>query len=99
MSKTHRRTGLAVHPAEGDRRLPPFVGTLVPQPSRVARTRAAGVGRRMPRDLELRIDLQTLFDDEPEPSPDGCGDLWQLIGLDRDALCCGADGLVRLTVA
>lgn len=107
MSKTHRRlsrsTGFA---ADEDRRSGPSIAHVAPATVGAASWRPLprlrrddDVGHRMPRDHELRIDLQTLFDgDEPDASADDCGDVWRLIGLDPDALCAGADGLVRLTV-
>jgi hypothetical protein len=87
MSKTHRR--LSPSPASPARGAAPWSS----QPFR-----EHGVGRRMPRDHELRLELQTLFDDEPDGASEGGDEVWRWMGLDPAALCIGDDGLMRLTV-
>jgi hypothetical protein len=106
MSKTHRRLShLSDGPAAAGRRPGSLVALLAATGGRRA-DRFAPFARperepqhRLARDHEFRIELQSLFDDEPEDSADTCDDVWALMGLDRNALCTGGDGLVRLTVA
>ncbi|MEP7280385.1 MAG: hypothetical protein ABI696_00290 [Rubrivivax sp.] len=88
MSKTHRHLSRSIPPPAGTRRRGGPIDLAGP----------ATVNRCYAPVRSIRIDLQTLFDDEPEVSTDGCGDVWRLMGLNPDALCTGADGLVRLTV-